>query len=414
MRMKKTTILIIIIVLSINLFSQSIKDIDGNVYHAVNIDSLLWLQENLNVTRYNNGDSIPNITDEEQVAYLTAGGYVKYSDTIPHYDLYGKLYNYFAVKDKRGLCPVGWRVPTPHEWAKFNFIYKEKNIAAVLKIKDNSFWDKKYVDTKDLGFNAIPAGYRSFYRKNIRFIGSTGAWWSLLDENPDASVFFIDNNYNNVRSDFHSASCFSVRCVQSLPKEIDTNHYSINDSLTSEFVFAKNGEDYYQIWGKNKDSLSFSGLGIYSYNEKNGSLPEIVGITNDKKGNNVSITFHDNGTISSYDYCVNDSIRYSYVFYKNGNLWFQNYEYYKGSRTLAIQYKEYYLNGMLKSVKNYSIYTISKEDRFDKKPPFEEGNGLIDNKYSLFNGSQYEYNQSGKMIKEEVYKDGVLINTKSY
>jgi len=413
-KMKKISILIIVIVLSINLFSQNIKDIDGNVYHAVNIDSLLWLQENLNVTRYNNGDSIQNITDEEQVAYLTAGGYVKYSDFIPHYDLYGKLYNYFAVKDKRGICPIGWRVPTPHEWEKFYFLYQKKNIAAVLKIKDTSFWDNKYVDTIDLGFNALPAGYRFFYQKKIRFIGSTGAWWSLINHNPDASVFFIDNANNNFRSEFKSASCFSVRCVQSLPEEIDTNNYSIKDSLTSEFVFAKKEDDYYQIWGKNKDSLLFSGFGVSTHKGKNDSLPEIVGITNDKKGNYVSIYFHNNGAIDSYYYCVNDSIRYSYVFYKNGNLRFQDYEYFKGSRTLSIQYKEYYLNGMLKSVKNYGIYTIKKGDRFDKKPPFEEGDGLIENKYNLLNGSQYEYNESGKMIGEKIYTDGVLIDTKTY
>ena len=148
--------------------AQTITDIDGNTYHAVSINNLLWFNENLKVTRYSNGDSITDITQENQIAYLTGGGYANYSDTIPNFSKYGKLYNYFAVKDSRGLCPKGWRVPFDREWT--DLIFYQKHIAAILKIKDTSYWKKNFNDSIDLGFNALPSGYRTFYNKKIEVI----------------------------------------------------------------------------------------------------------------------------------------------------------------------------------------------------------------------------------------------------
>ncbi len=88
-----------------------VKDIDGNVYHAITIGTQVWLVENLKVTHYLNGDKIPNVTDLYVWASQNVGAY---QDNGAN----GKFYNWFVVSDSRGVCPKGWHVPSVDELRK--------------------------------------------------------------------------------------------------------------------------------------------------------------------------------------------------------------------------------------------------------------------------------------------------------
>ncbi len=92
--------------------SGTVTDIDGNVYTTVTIGTQVWLVENLKVTRYRNGDAIPNITDATQWANLSTGAYCNYNNDINNANIYGRLYNWQAVTDVRNIAPVGWLVQT--------------------------------------------------------------------------------------------------------------------------------------------------------------------------------------------------------------------------------------------------------------------------------------------------------------
>ena len=99
--------------------AASVTDINGNVYPTVNIGTQTWMQKNLNVSKYKNGDIIPQVTNPTQWAVLTTGAWCWYNnDSATYAATYGKLYNWYAVNDPRGLAPEGWHVPSDGEWNK--------------------------------------------------------------------------------------------------------------------------------------------------------------------------------------------------------------------------------------------------------------------------------------------------------
>ncbi|MFM8838211.1 MAG: FISUMP domain-containing protein, partial [Bacteroidota bacterium] len=97
--------------------AQSTAQSTSQDYPAVKIAGLRWMHHNLNITRYRNGDSIPNGTaDHAAWANLTSGAWA-YPDSNPALGrTLGLLYNWHAANDPRGLCPRGWRLPTHDEW----------------------------------------------------------------------------------------------------------------------------------------------------------------------------------------------------------------------------------------------------------------------------------------------------------
>ncbi|MFM8786279.1 MAG: FISUMP domain-containing protein, partial [Bacteroidota bacterium] len=106
-------------------------------YPAVKIAGLWWMQHNLNVTRYRNGDSIPDGTaDHAAWAKLTSGAWAYPDSNIMMRSTFGILYNAYAVSDPRGLCPTGWRLPTHDEWTGLtNALGGETKAGAKLKGK---------------------------------------------------------------------------------------------------------------------------------------------------------------------------------------------------------------------------------------------------------------------------------------
>ncbi|MFM8513187.1 MAG: FISUMP domain-containing protein, partial [Bacteroidota bacterium] len=96
--------------------TPSVTDIDGNVYYTVQIGNQCWTQSNLKVSTYRNGDNIPTALSNFQWDSTTSGANAIYNNDPVNDGLYGKLYNWYAVDDSRGLCPTGWHVPSDGEW----------------------------------------------------------------------------------------------------------------------------------------------------------------------------------------------------------------------------------------------------------------------------------------------------------
>ena len=100
-------------------YHDVLTDIDGNEYQAVQIGEQLWMKQNLKVTHYNNGDEIPTGYSNSEWADLDemqTGAYAVYEDDPSNAETYGNMYNWYAVDDDRGVCPVGWHLPTYNEW----------------------------------------------------------------------------------------------------------------------------------------------------------------------------------------------------------------------------------------------------------------------------------------------------------
>jgi uncharacterized protein (TIGR02145 family) len=89
----------------------------GKTYNTVQIGTQCWLKENLDTRTYRNGEPIPQVTNSTQWADLTSGAYCNFSNDSSTGVKYGKLYNWYAVNDPRGLAPQNWHVPAIEEWA---------------------------------------------------------------------------------------------------------------------------------------------------------------------------------------------------------------------------------------------------------------------------------------------------------
>jgi uncharacterized protein (TIGR02145 family) len=124
----------------------------------VKIGTQIWMSKNLNVDRFRNGDVIPEArTPEEWVKACEeqrpAWCFYNYDSTLD--PTYGKLYNWYAMMDPRGLAPEGWHIPTSDEWETLrSFIGRKPKNGK--KLQSTSGWDKDKSGTNEMGFNALP------------------------------------------------------------------------------------------------------------------------------------------------------------------------------------------------------------------------------------------------------------------
>ena len=103
------------VILRMNQSGATVADIDGNIYNTVKIGNQAWMAENLKTTKYNNGTEIPLIVDKPAWEALMTGGYCWYNNEDVNKNIYGALYNWYAV-NTGNLCPIGWHVPSYNEW----------------------------------------------------------------------------------------------------------------------------------------------------------------------------------------------------------------------------------------------------------------------------------------------------------
>lgn len=139
------------------LHSQTMKDADGNIYMSVNIGKQVWMAENLKTTRYNDGKPIQLVANDDAWKELKTPAYCWYKDDIKNKDIFGALYNWFAVNSKK-LCPVGWHVSTDAEWeAMIDYIGGLSTAGDKLKEKGVIHWENYLSQaTNDYDFTALP------------------------------------------------------------------------------------------------------------------------------------------------------------------------------------------------------------------------------------------------------------------
>jgi uncharacterized protein (TIGR02145 family) len=115
-------IILLALMMSICIKAQ-VKDIEGQNYKTVIIGSQTWVSENLNVSTFRNGDKIKEaktIEEWEKAIIEKKPAWCYYDNDIEKGELYGKLYNWYALNDSRGLAPLGWHIPTIYEWTTLN------------------------------------------------------------------------------------------------------------------------------------------------------------------------------------------------------------------------------------------------------------------------------------------------------
>ena len=197
---------------------NTVTDIDGNVYHTVTIGRQTWIVENLKTTKYRDGTSIPNVSDEVQWYNLTTGGYCNYDNNEINANTYGRLYNWYAVHDSHKLAPTGWHVPTDVDWAILMTYYGGESFAGgELKETDTTHWESPNSGATNAdGFTALPGGYRGSFGGGFYQIKVIGGWWSATEDNSLYSWYwYVANNVTNShRINNEKKEGCSVRCVK--------------------------------------------------------------------------------------------------------------------------------------------------------------------------------------------------------
>jgi len=196
----------------------TVSDIDGNVYHTVIIGNQTWMLENLRTTKYNDGTSIPLVTDSTEWKNLTTPGYCWYNNEGATFkNEYGGLYNWYSVKTGK-LAPSGWHVATMDDWYTL-FIYLGGSPVVGGKMKETGtlHWTSPNTGASNSsGFTALPGGCR-LTNGIFDYIGKNGYWWSTTDITIGQGWSW-GLAYNRVESSWTGAyfktGGLSVRCLK--------------------------------------------------------------------------------------------------------------------------------------------------------------------------------------------------------
>ena len=189
-----------------------------NKIASVTIGTQVWMQKNLDVTTYRNGDKIPQIKDSAKWSKLTTGAWCWYKNDSANGAAYGKLYNWYAIHDPRGLAPAGWHIPSDSEWYVIaDFLgTNAKNAGGKMKETGTAHWlDPNVNATNSTGFTALGGGYRDNLGQ-FAYINFLGYWWSSTGSGTGYAICRRLVSYGGFmdRMTYENGKGFSVRCVK--------------------------------------------------------------------------------------------------------------------------------------------------------------------------------------------------------
>jgi uncharacterized protein (TIGR02145 family) len=188
-------------------------------YESIKIGRQVWMVKNLDVDHYRNGDAIPQVTDGVEWLKLKTGAWCYYNNDPTIGAIYGKLYNWYAVNDPRGLAPKGWHVASKEEWDTLsNYLGGDLVAGGKLKEAGTAHW--KYPNTgatNETGFFALPGGQCTGWTSAAGiYIGTLGNWWSSTEnsnEYADNILMHFGESYISGASMLKTEG-YSVRCIK--------------------------------------------------------------------------------------------------------------------------------------------------------------------------------------------------------
>ena len=194
------------------------KSVKRTMIKEVKIGNQIWMVENLNVDKFKNGNPIPQArTNEEwkKAAENKQPAWCYYDNDPANGTKYGKLYNWFAVNDPRGLAPAGYHIPTDAEWTKLtDYLSGEKEAGE--KMKSTSGWKNNGNGTNESRFSGLPGGFRG-NDAAFSYLGFGGQWWSSTENSTATacshSLLFYYSGVLRIKDD-KKIFGYSIRCLR--------------------------------------------------------------------------------------------------------------------------------------------------------------------------------------------------------
>ena len=207
------------IVIKLYINGAGVTDVDGNTYKSIIINGKEWMKENLKVTKYKEGTPITTNLSNTQWKDATNGAYAIYNNDAANNSTYGKLYNFYAVANPKGLCPTGWHVSTDEEFQQLENFLGGADVAGAKMRAVSTLWtlfNQVAVSSDSSGFSGLPGGQRNSFDGAYYSINSNGYWWTSTESSQSPwlrtiSLFLndIDKENNKLKS-----SGYSVRCIK--------------------------------------------------------------------------------------------------------------------------------------------------------------------------------------------------------
>ena len=198
--------------------SEKINNTILQNYSTVTIGTQIWTSKNLDVSTFRNGEAIPEAKNAQEWAKACGNriaAYCYYDYDSKNGNEYGKLYNWYAVNDSRGLAPKGYHIPSDAEWTILTDMLGGEEIAGK-KMKSTTGWSNRSTGNNSSGFNGLPGGYCS-YNGFFSFRTANESWWSS-SENTRDEAWSRDLSYSGdakvVRYDYDKRYGLSVRCIR--------------------------------------------------------------------------------------------------------------------------------------------------------------------------------------------------------
>ena len=194
-----------------------------NARKSVTIGSQEWMRINLNVKTFRNRDPVPLVISAEEWTAAAEQGlpaccFLEHMHWIG--SSYGKLYNWFAVNDPRGLAPAGWHIPSDEEWELLVEYLGGREVAGN-KLKSKREWEEP-LGTNESRFNALPGGCRDRHGEftaiedDHNWWKCYGYWWTSTGK--EEGIAWCRNLYYSnslvYRESFGKGYGFSVRCMK--------------------------------------------------------------------------------------------------------------------------------------------------------------------------------------------------------
>ncbi len=208
-------------------YSEGNWSFDGHTYELVVIGDQCWFAENLRSEHYSNGDAIPGeLTSGEWTSTDASelGAQAVYNNDSESLAVYGRLYNGYAVKDPRGLCPTGWHVPSDEEFMVLE-MHLEMSEAEVqstswrgvdqgMEMKEVNGVTPGWNGNNESGFTGLPAGYRHHNTGNYATQGSYTFFWTTSQNTVYNWYRGLSSGYTEVERSFSNLrGGFSIRCL---------------------------------------------------------------------------------------------------------------------------------------------------------------------------------------------------------
>ena len=191
-----------------NGYGKGVKDIDGNFYKTVHIGEQEWMAENLKVSKFNNGSSLQNLSDDNLWRNTKSSAYCYYNNEYVNNETYGKLYNGYTISSNLNICPQGWRIPTISDWEEL------ENNVSLNKIGENGSYGARSLKIdkgNPFNFSALYGGYRSDYG-SFWGIKQEGNWWVI---NYNGEYFNKIDQLNYITLDSKNQKYgVSIRCIK--------------------------------------------------------------------------------------------------------------------------------------------------------------------------------------------------------